>query len=54
MKSQFFKRTLTAAAVAAAMGMSATAVAQSTTGSVSGQVVTTSDQAVEKCQRYHP
>lgn len=27
MKSQFFKRTLTAAAVAAAMGMSATAVA---------------------------
>ena len=46
MKSQFFKRTLTAAAVAAAMGLSATAVAQSTTGTVNGQVVTSSDAAV--------
>lgn len=47
MRNTFFKRTLTAAAVATAMGLSATAVAQSTTGSVSGQIVTTSDAAVE-------
>lgn len=47
MNSKFFKRTLTAAAVATAMGLSATAVAQSTTGTVSGQVVTTSDEVVD-------
>ncbi|MDV6329008.1 TonB-dependent receptor [Idiomarina sp. Sol25] len=50
MKNTFFKRTLTAAAVAAAMGMSATAIAQSTTGNVSGEVVTTSDGRVENAK----
>jgi hypothetical protein len=50
MRNTFFKRTLTAAAVAAAMGMSATAVAQSTTGNVSGEVVTTNDSSVENAK----
>lgn len=47
MNSTFFKRTLTAAAVATAMGLSATAVAQSTTGTVSGSVINTSNAAVD-------
>ncbi|WP_290569892.1 TonB-dependent receptor [Idiomarina sp.] len=46
MKSQFFKRTLTAAAVAAAMGMSASAVAQNTTGSVTGSVINNQQEVV--------
>ncbi|MDV6317012.1 TonB-dependent receptor [Idiomarina sp. HP20-50] len=50
MRNTFFKRTLTAAAVAAAMGMSATAVAQNTTGTVSGEVVTTSAASVENAK----
>lgn len=39
MRNKFFKRTLTAAAVAAAMGLSVGAYAQSTTGSITGTVV---------------
>lgn len=45
MRNKFFKRTLTAAAVAAAMGVSGLAVAQDTSGSVRGQVTVESGAA---------